>query len=149
MQEDLEKNVSETGNEATLDQGTEETAAAAETVESPNQAEAVPAVESAAPETPVASPSNVGGEESAEQVPHRKTRTGIVVSDKMNKSIVVRVTRHVRHPLYKKYFFKSKKFMVHDENNECQVGDTVRIIETRPLSARKRWRLDAIVERAK
>lgn len=74
---------------------------------------------------------------------------GLVVSDKMQKSIVVRVTRRVRHPLYKKYFYKSKKYLVHDENDECNVGDTVRIIETRPLSARKRWRLDAIVERAK
>ncbi len=57
--------------------------------------------------------------------------------------------RRVRHPLYKKYFNKTKKYMAHDENNECQVGDTVRIIETRPLSAHKRWRLDEIVEKAK
>lgn len=84
-----------------------------------------------------------------EKVPHRKVRTGVVVSDKMNKSIVVKVTRRLRHPLYKKYSFKSKKFMVHDENNECGIGDTVRIIETRPLSAQKRWRLDTILERAK
>jgi small subunit ribosomal protein S17 len=82
-------------------------------------------------------------------VPHRKIRVGVVVSNKMEKSITVKVERRVRHGLYKKYFNKSKKFMAHDENNECGIGDTVRIIETRPLSARKRWRLDAIVEKAK
>ncbi|HVZ40259.1 MAG TPA: 30S ribosomal protein S17 [Candidatus Kapabacteria bacterium] len=79
----------------------------------------------------------------------RKTRTGLVVSNKMNKSIVVAVVRRVRHPLYKKYFNKTKKYMAHDEANECKVGDTVRIVETRPLSAHKRWRLDEIVVRAK
>lgn len=79
----------------------------------------------------------------------RKVRTGLVVSNKMSKSIVVAIVRRVRHPLYKKYFNKTKKYMAHDENNECQVGDTVRIIETRPLSAHKRWRLDEIVEKAK
>jgi small subunit ribosomal protein S17 len=79
----------------------------------------------------------------------RKIRTGLVVSNKMSKSIVVAVVRRVRHPLYKKYFNKTKKYMAHDENNECSIGDTVRIIETRPLSARKRWRLDTVVEKAK
>lgn len=79
----------------------------------------------------------------------RKTRVGIVVSNKMDKSIVVAVVRRVRHPLYKKYFNKTKKYMAHDEENTCQVGDTVRISETRPLSARKRWRLDVVVEKAK
>lgn len=137
MQEDLEKNVSETVNEPVNQSGAEgtaqETAAAAETT-------GVVAAEAATAET-----SNTP----EERVPHRKTRIGTVVSDKMQKSIVVKVTRRVRHPLYKKYFYKSKKFMVHDENNDCNVGDTVRIIETRPVSARKRWRLDAIVERAK
>ena len=87
--------------------------------------------------------------EQAERVPHRKVRQGVVVSNKMQKSIVVSVTRRVRHPLYKKYFYKSKKFVAHDESNDCNIGDVVRIIETRPLSARKRWRLDEIVERAK
>ncbi|MBL7988019.1 MAG: 30S ribosomal protein S17 [Chlorobi bacterium] len=79
----------------------------------------------------------------------RKIRVGTVVSNKMQKSIVVAVVRRVRHPLYKKYFNKTKKYMAHDETNDCKVGDTVRIIETRPLSARKRWAVDAIVERAK
>ncbi|MBC8145652.1 MAG: 30S ribosomal protein S17 [bacterium] len=79
----------------------------------------------------------------------RKVRQGIVVSNKMNKSITVKIVRRVRHPLYKKYFNKTKKYMAHDEANECSVGDTVRIVETRPMSARKRWRVDAIIERAK
>lgn len=79
----------------------------------------------------------------------RKVRVGIVVSNKMDKSIVVAVVRRVRHPLYKKYFNKTKRYMAHDEENTCRIGDTVRITETRPLSARKRWRLDTIVDRAK
>ena len=85
----------------------------------------------------------------AAEAGRRKTRTGLVVSNKMQKSIVVEIVRRVRHPLYKKYFNKTKRYMAHDETNEAKVGDTVRIIETRPLSARKRWRLDAIVEKAK
>lgn len=83
------------------------------------------------------------------QAGRRKTRTGLVVSNKMQKSIVVAVVRRVRHPLYKKYFNKTKKYMAHDETNDAKVGDTVRIIESRPLSAHKRWRLETIVERAK
>lgn len=79
----------------------------------------------------------------------RKVRQGIVVSNKMDKSITVKIVRRVRHPLYKKYFNKTKKYMAHDESNECSIGDTVRIVETRPMSARKRWRVDAIIERAK
>jgi len=74
---------------------------------------------------------------------------GVVASDKMDKSITVRVERYVKHPLYKKYVRKSRKFMAHDENNDCRIGDTVRIMETRPLSANKRFRLVEIVERAK
>lgn len=84
-----------------------------------------------------------------QRVPHRKVRTGTVVSDKMQKSIVVAVVRRVRHPLYKKYYNATTKFMAHDEQDEAQLGDVVRIVETRPLSARKRWRLDAIVTKAK
>jgi small subunit ribosomal protein S17 len=70
-----------------------------------------------------------------------KTRIGVVVSDKMNKSVMVRVERRVVHPLYKKYITLSKKFMAHDERNECKVGDLVRIEETRPLSRHKCWRV--------
>ena len=76
----------------------------------------------------------------------RKIRTGIVLSDKMDKTIVVRVERITRHPLYKKTIRKHKKFKVHDENNSAKAGNTVRIIETRPLSKEKRWRLLEIVK---
>jgi small subunit ribosomal protein S17 len=79
----------------------------------------------------------------------RKTKTGKVVSDKMDKSIVVSVERLVRHPLYRKYFRKTSKFTAHDEENQCGVGDTVRIMETRPLSKTKRWRLVEVIEKAK
>ena len=71
----------------------------------------------------------------------RKTRVGIVVSDKMDKSVVVEVRRRVAHPLYKKYVQVRKRFMAHDEENSCAIGDKVRIIETRPMSRRKRWRV--------
>ena len=79
----------------------------------------------------------------------RKTRTGIVVSDRMDKTIVVAVRDNVRHPLYNKIVKKSYKLKAHDENNECKVGDTVKVMETRPLSKDKRWRLVEIIERAK
>lgn len=80
---------------------------------------------------------------------NRKTRIGIVTSDKMDKTVVVRVTNKVIHPLYKKIVTTSKKFKAHDELNECREGDTVEIAETRPLSKDKRWRLVRIVEKAK
>ena len=79
----------------------------------------------------------------------RKVRTGKVVSDKMDKTIVVAVEDHVKHPLYKKIVKRTYKLKAHDENNECNVGDTVRVMETRPLSKDKRWRLFEIVEKAK
>jgi small subunit ribosomal protein S17 len=79
----------------------------------------------------------------------RKVKIGKVVSNKAEKTIVVAVERQVAHPLYKKYFKKTKKFMAHDEQNVCGEGDIVRIMETRPLSARKRWRLVEIIEKAK
>ncbi len=79
----------------------------------------------------------------------RKTRTGVVVSDKMDKTIVVAVKDNVRHPLYKKIMKRTVKFKAHDENNECGIGDRVLIMETRPLSKDKRWRLVKIVEKAK
>ena len=71
----------------------------------------------------------------------RKTRVGVVVSDKMDKSVLVEVSRTVAHPLYKKYIRKRTRFMAHDEDNEYKQGDKVRLIETRPLSRRKRWRV--------
>ena len=79
----------------------------------------------------------------------RKERTGLVVSDKMNKSIAVIVERKVKHPIYGKFVKKTSKFIAHDEKNECNEGDTVRIMETRPLSKNKCWRLVEIIERAK
>ena len=79
----------------------------------------------------------------------RKVRTGKVVSDKMDKTIVVAVEDHVKQPLYKKIVKRTYKLKAHDENNECNVGDTVRVMETRPLSKDKRWRLVEIVEKAK
>ena len=79
----------------------------------------------------------------------RKTRTGKVVSDKMDKTIVVAVENHVKHPLYKKIVKKTYKLKAHDENNECHIGDIVKVMETRPLSKDKRWRLVEIMEKAK
>ena len=79
----------------------------------------------------------------------RKERVGLVTSNKMEKTIVVAETKKQKHPCYGKFVLKTKKYTAHDENNECNEGDTVRIMETRPLSKSKRWRLVEIIERAK
>ena len=79
----------------------------------------------------------------------RKERIGVVVSNKMNKSITIAEKRKVKHPIYGKFVSKTSKYMAHDDKNECNVGDTVRIMETRPLSKNKCWRLVEIIERAK
>ena len=79
----------------------------------------------------------------------RKTRIGKVVSDKMDKTIVVAVQDNVKHPLYKKIVKRTYKLKAHDENNECGIGDTVKVMETRPLSKDKRWRLEEIIEKAR
>ena len=79
----------------------------------------------------------------------RKERVGVVTSNKMEKSIVVSETRRVKHPLYGKFVLKTKKYHAHDETNDCNIGDTVKIMETRPLSKTKCWRLVEIIERAK
>ncbi len=79
----------------------------------------------------------------------RKTRVGVVSSDKMDKTITVSVIRRLKHPIYGKYVKKTTKFMAHDEKNDCHTGDTVKIIESRPLSAKKRWRVIEVLERAK
>jgi small subunit ribosomal protein S17 len=79
----------------------------------------------------------------------RKTRVGVVVSNKMSKTIVVAVESRVKDALYKKYIKRTQKFMAHDEQNQCDIGDRVRIMETRPLSARKNWRLVQIIEKRK
>ena len=80
---------------------------------------------------------------------YRKTRVGMVVSDKMDKTCVVAIETKVRHPLYGTMVNRTHKFMVHDENNECGIGDKVRMMETRPISKDKRWRLVEIIEKAK
>ena len=85
----------------------------------------------------------------AEQRGIRKERVGVVVSDKMDKTIVVEIRTRVKHPLYGKIMNRTMKFKAHDENNECGIGDTVRVMETRPLSKDKNWRLVEIVEKAK
>ena len=79
----------------------------------------------------------------------RKTRTGIVVSDKMYKTVVVAIEDNVRHPLYKKIIKHTVKLKAHDENNECRIGDRVMVMETRPLSKDKHWRVSQIIEKAK
>lgn len=79
----------------------------------------------------------------------RKQRTGRVVSNRMDKSITVAVDRQIKHPIYGKFITKTTKYMAHDENNDANIGDLVEIMETRPLSKRKRWRLVEIIERAK
>ena len=79
----------------------------------------------------------------------RKIKVGVVSSNKMDKSIVVKVERKVKHPLYGKFVKKSTKFHAHDEKNECSIGDTVRIMETRPISKTKRWRLVEVIEKVK
>ena len=79
----------------------------------------------------------------------RKERIGTVTSDKMDKSIVVAEVKRVKHPMYGKFVLKTKKYVAHDEKNDCNIGDTVRIMETRPMSKTKRWRLVEVIERAK
>jgi small subunit ribosomal protein S17 len=108
----------------------------------------------AAPEAPkaphAASPSPAAQtESSAGTRGRRKVRVGVVVSDKMDKTVLVRIDRRVRHPLYKKTVARANKLAAHDENNDAHVGDMVRVVETRPLSKSKRWRVVEIVERAK
>ena len=85
----------------------------------------------------------------SEQRGYRKVREGLVVSDKMDKTIVVEIKTRVRHPLYGKIMNQTSKLKVHDENNECGIGDTIKVMETRPLSKDKRWRLVEIIEKAK
>lgn len=87
--------------------------------------------------------------ESAERKPHKRLLVGKVTSNKPDKTIIVAVERQIAHPLYKKYYKRKTKFMAHDASNDCKMGDTVRIRECRPLSARKRWELVEVIERAK
>ena len=124
----------------------EAVAAVTETVSS--AAETVTETVSAAAETVT---NYFASEEAIEETGRneRKTRVGLVASNKMDKTISVTIERRLQHPIYGKYVKKSKKLIAHDENNECQIGDLVRIMETRPMSRRKRWRLVSILEKAK
>ena len=103
----------------------------------------------AAPELVNRMPEITSGDTSEAKRGRRKTRIGKVISNKMDKSIIVAIERKVKHPIYKKYFKKTTKFMAHDQNNIANIGDLVKIMETRPLSARKRWRLVEVVEKVK
>ena len=94
-------------------------------------------------------PAETVAEEAAEQRGYRKTREGLVVSDKMDKTVVVEVEDRVKHPKYGKIIRRTKKYTAHDGENACGVGDRVRLMETRPLSATKRWRVAEILEKAK
>ena len=100
-----------------------------------------PVADTASPEAPAAA--------AGEKRPFRKSRIGMVVSDKMDKTVVVAIQDRVRHPLYKKIIKRTYKLKAHDEKNECRTGDRVRVMETRPLSKEKRWRIVEIVEKAK
>jgi len=92
---------------------------------------------------------NMSTEQSELKQKNKKTRIGLVTSTKMDKTITVSVERKLRHPIYGKFVKKSKKFLAHDEKNQCDEGDLVKIIESRPLSKRKRWRLTEVIEKAK
>jgi small subunit ribosomal protein S17 len=91
----------------------------------------------------------VTDEQTTAERARRKTRTGVVLSDKMDKTVLVRIDRKVKHPVYGKIVKRSSKLAAHDEQNDAHVGDTVRVMETRPLSKSKRWRVVEVVERAK
>jgi small subunit ribosomal protein S17 len=112
------------------------------------QAEATPTEATPAEQTPARPARPVPAEASSDRT-RRKVRTGVVVSEKMDKTVLVRIDRKVRHPLYKKTLARSNKLAAHDENNDARLGDTVRVMETRPISKTKRWRIVEIVERAK
>jgi small subunit ribosomal protein S17 len=111
-----------------------------------NEVEETPTSEASAPAEP--EPRSTSGEATASRA-RRKVRVGVVVSDKMDKTVLVRVDRKVRHPLYKKTVARSSKLAAHDEQNEARLGDRVRVMETRPISKSKRWRVVEIVERAR
>jgi small subunit ribosomal protein S17 len=124
------------------EQGTPEGSAPVEAAVEPAPTEATTA-------PTAASPATASDEPHAHDRGRRKVRVGVVVSDKMDKTVLVRIDRRVRHPMYKKTVARANKLAAHDENNDAHVGDLVRVVETRPLSKSKRWRVVEIVERAK
>ena len=114
------------------------------------QEETTPVVAATTEQPKAATPAQPASEaKPASERNARKERIGRVTSNKMQKTITVSIDRKVKHPLYHKFQTKTKKLTVHDENNECGIGDTVRVMETRPLSKNKRWRLVEIIEKAK
>jgi small subunit ribosomal protein S17 len=117
--------------------------------QAPAPQEEVKAPVAAATEQPKVAAPATGEAKPALERNARKERIGRVTSNKMQKTITVSIDRKVKHPLYHKFQTKTKKLTVHDENNECGIGDTVRVMETRPLSKNKRWRLVEIIEKAK
>ena len=117
--------------------------------QAPAPQEEVNAPVAAATEQPTVSAPATSETKSASERNARKERIGRVTSNKMQKTITVAIDRKVKHPLYHKFQTKTKKLTVHDEKNECGIGDTVRVMETRPLSKNKRWRLVEIIEKAK
>ena len=119
--------------------------------ETPQEATAEGSAAPEAPTVPEAATSAPAAqaEPQADTRGRRKVRVGVVVSDKMDKTVLVRIDRRVRHPLYKKTVARASRLAAHDENNDAHVGDLVRVVETRPLSKSKRWRVVEIVERAK
>ena len=126
----------------------EQTPSEAPVAETAQPAEAPEAAEPVTRDAP-ASVSAPGTPEASASRSRRKVRVGVVVSDAMDKTVLVRIDRRVRHPLYKKTLARSNKLAAHDEQNDAHVGDTVRVMETRPLSKTKRWRVVEIVERAR
>src|SRR5919199_1472481 len=114
----------------------------------PQAEEQTPAVAATEKPQAAAATTTTGSAQTSERNT-RKERVGKVTSNKMQKTITVAIDRKVKHPLYGKFQHKTKKLTVHDENNECGIGDTVRVMETRPLSKNKRWRLVEIIEKAK
>jgi small subunit ribosomal protein S17 len=119
----------------------------ADTADTADTASVNTAVDTVAVDTAVTGETSANGDHLKRG--RRKTRIGKVVSNKMDKSIIVAIERKIIHPIYKKYFKKTTKFMAHDQNNVANVGDVVKIMETRPLSARKRWRLVEVIEKVK
>ena len=126
------------------DSAVQEEAATDEATGTTATTEQASSAKSASPATPPAATA-----EKKDGRNERKTRDGIVVSNKMDKTISVQIERRLQHPIYGKYVKKSKKLIAHDETNQCQIGDLVRIMECRPLSRRKRWRLISVLEQAK
>ena len=146
--DETESDDSEKGTDAQPSEGTAGSTQPETTTSEAAPADAPAAAIAAAPRV-VGTYSEADAKEKSTNRNERKTRDGIVVSNKMDKTISVLIERRLQHPIYGKFVKKSKKLIAHDERNECQIGDVVRIMECRPLSRRKRWRLITVLEQAK